>query len=116
MSSVLDVFQVDTTLGSALEPWLLGGDVDGVGEVHEGLGTTLVECLVPEQIFSINIFAKKLQEPFCCCGVQLPPPVAGVASQIHSVDSLETKQWNMKGSAINVCLCLTLIRSSWAEL
>ena len=33
---------------------------------------------------------QKLQKPFCCCGVQLPPPVAGVPSQIHSVDSLET--------------------------
>ena len=48
-----DVFQVCTRFASALEPGLLGGDVDGVGEVHEGLGAAVVECLVPEQIFSL---------------------------------------------------------------
>ena len=64
-SLVLDVFQVGTTFDSALEPGLLGGDVDGVGEVHEGLGAAVVECLVPEQMFLLNIFVQKLQEPLC---------------------------------------------------
>ena len=82
--------ELDPHSSSSQNPLIFGLEADAVGDVHEGLRTTLVDRLVPgEEDSQVNVEMTDPASPLYTGAHQVPLSVGVVALQVHGICSLD---------------------------